>query len=138
MTILPSTPGGRRPFRVRHLMMALVVSMAALALGACYESTTVECVSDEGNLVVCPAGFVCTADRKGCTNTLCGNGIMDPGEECDDGNQDNTDDCVTPKGSDQGCKVAVCGDNRVRSNPANPNDKEDCDVSVDGHAQDTA
>ncbi len=34
----------------------------------------------------------------------CGNGVKDPGEECDDGNADNTDGCTTL------CKKNVCGD----------------------------
>jgi cysteine-rich repeat protein len=35
--------------------------------------------------------------------TFCGDGIVQPGEECDDGNQINTDACVN-------CKKAKCGD----------------------------
>ncbi|MCS6898603.1 MAG: DUF4215 domain-containing protein [Myxococcales bacterium] len=46
-----------------------------------------------------------------CTNTckkaVCGDGIVGPGEQCDDGNQDNTDACV------EGCKSAICGDGFV-------------------------
>ncbi len=34
----------------------------------------------------------------------CGDAVLDPGEECDDGNQDNTDNCTI------GCKNNVCGD----------------------------
>ncbi|HEV7731630.1 MAG TPA: DUF4215 domain-containing protein [Candidatus Binatia bacterium] len=35
---------------------------------------------------------------------VCGNGIPEGTEQCDDGNDDNNDDCVA------GCKDAVCGD----------------------------
>ncbi|MBW2260644.1 MAG: DUF4215 domain-containing protein [Deltaproteobacteria bacterium] len=36
--------------------------------------------------------------------TTCGNGVLDPGEECDDGNDDDSDACL---GS---CREARCGD----------------------------
>jgi cysteine-rich repeat protein len=39
----------------------------------------------------------------------CGNGIVEVGEECDDGNFDDTDDCPST------CRVAFCGDGFVRS-----------------------
>ena len=35
---------------------------------------------------------------------VCGNAVVEDGEECDDGNSDNGDACV------EGCKQAVCGD----------------------------
>lgn len=38
---------------------------------------------------------------------LCGNGVLDPGEECDDGNDDDTDACRND------CKRARCGDGVV-------------------------
>ncbi len=38
---------------------------------------------------------------------VCGDGVIDPGEECDDGNIDNGDSCV------EGCKSAICGDGFV-------------------------
>ena len=37
----------------------------------------------------------------------CGNGTVDPGEECDDGNQDNSDGCT------RFCRRSVCGDGIV-------------------------
>jgi cysteine-rich repeat protein len=39
------------------------------------------------------------------TYTLCGNGVLDPGEQCDDGNRDDTDGCTTA--------CTVCGDGIV-------------------------
>jgi cysteine-rich repeat protein len=38
---------------------------------------------------------------------LCGNGILDPGEECDDGNTFDCDSCTST------CKIARCGDGFV-------------------------
>ena len=44
---------------------------------------------------------------SGGPDPVCGDGNVDPGEECDDANADNTDTCV------DGCKSAVCGDGFV-------------------------
>ena len=52
----------------------------------------------------------------------CGNGAMDPGEACDDGNADNRDGCTTA------CRLAGCGDGYVQSGLG-----EQCD---DGNAVD--
>src|SRR5438132_1247278 len=41
----------------------------------------------------------------GCQFEQCGNGILDPGEECDDGNTTPCDGCT-------GCRVDFCGDGR--------------------------
>ena len=39
-----------------------------------------------------------------CQKNICGDGVLDPGEECDDGNQSNADACLTT------CIAASCGD----------------------------
>lgn len=52
---------------------------------------------------------------------LCGNGDVDPGEQCDDGNVDNTDHCLAD------CSLAVCGDGFVKAG------SEQCD---DGNSDD--
>ena len=56
----------------------------------------------------------------------CGNGIINSGEECDDGNRIATDSCT------DSCKLAVCGDGHVRTDlgPSEA-DFESCD---DGEA----
>jgi hypothetical protein len=54
---------------------------------------------------------------EGCP--VCGNGVVESGETCDDGNHDNTDDC--PDGIGGTCDPAVCGDGHVLA------DTEDCD-----------
>jgi cysteine-rich repeat protein len=40
---------------------------------------------------------------------VCGNGTTDPGEQCDDGNEENTDACTND------CLLPVCGDGFVRA-----------------------
>ncbi len=82
-------------------LSALGIAIAALSLTACFDSQTVECSGG----VICPAGSVCTADGLGCVSaTGCGDMIVGPGEECDDGNQVDTDDCKAD------CTINVCGD----------------------------
>ena len=52
---------------------------------------------------------------------VCGDTVIDPGEECDDGNQDDADTCTNA------CAAAACGDGK-------PQMGEECD---DGNADDT-
>ncbi len=44
---------------------------------------------------------------SGGPSPVCGDGVLDDGEGCDDGNADNTDTCV------EGCVSAACGDGFV-------------------------
>jgi hypothetical protein len=48
---------------------------------------------------------------EGCP--VCGNGVVEAGETCDDGNQDNTDAC--PDGIFGSCDGAICGDGFVQA-----------------------
>ena len=49
-----------------------------------------------------------TAAATACVSN-CGNGQVDAGEQCDDGNQDNTDACLNS------CQSAACGDGVTRT-----------------------
>jgi cysteine-rich repeat protein len=51
--------------------------------------------------------------------SLCGNGIVDPGEECDDANNIDGDGCSAT------CKFEFCGDNIIN------NDWEECETDSD-------
>ena len=52
---------------------------------------------------------------------VCGNGLPDAGEECDDGNSDETDGCTT------GCRLAACGDGCWHElTEEDRNEDEDC------------
>ena len=47
------------------------------------------------------------------TEAACGNGSVEVGEQCDDGNDTNTDECTN------GCEVGVCGDGvHARTSPS--------------------
>jgi cysteine-rich repeat protein len=52
---------------------------------------------------------------------VCGDGVVDPGEACDDGNPDDTDDCL------QGCVLAACGDGKVHTGVEACDDGNDVD-----------
>ncbi|MFO7181492.1 MAG: hypothetical protein DIU78_022500, partial [Pseudomonadota bacterium] len=54
-----------------------------------------------------------------CAPETCGNGKLEEGEECDDGNADNGDDCLSS------CREATCGDGFVREGV------EECDDGKD-------
>jgi cysteine-rich repeat protein len=63
----------------------------------------------------CTFGGVSGFCRAGtCQAARCGNGFIEPGEQCDDSNQINTDACV-------GCMSARCGDGFIRAGT------EECD-----------
>ncbi len=63
----------------------------------------------------------CRFDTTQCRSVGCGNGTLDPGEECDDGNQSNEDACLN------NCRDATCGDGHVYQG------HEECD---DGNTSD--
>jgi len=65
----------------------------------------------------CDLDGVCEPGEQalGCADCKdCGDGTVDPGEACDDGNDDDSDDCVR-------CNPATCGDGAVHAG------KEQCD-----------
>jgi cysteine-rich repeat protein len=49
-----------------------------------------------------------TSVSSSTSAAVCGDKIVDAGEDCDDGNSENTDECVN-------CKPATCGDGEVRA-----------------------
>ena len=67
----------------------------ALAAGCSGSSTDTVAVACSGG-VLCPEDATCTADGLGCTTTSCGNGVVDGGEQCDDGNLSDDDGCSAP------------------------------------------
>ncbi|MFH0851567.1 MAG: DUF4215 domain-containing protein [Candidatus Peregrinibacteria bacterium] len=57
----------------------------------------------------CPGGQTCDPRFCLCVNTVCGNGRVDPGEECDDGDTINDNVCSNA------CKFWRCGDGILQS-----------------------
>ncbi len=91
-----------------------------------------------GGTLACTTG--CRFDTTGCVRPGCGNGVVDSGEACDDGNTSNTDDCLN------NCKANTCGDGYVRTgveecDDGNASNSDDCLVTCvsarcgDGHLQ---
>ena len=61
-------------------------------------------------------------DGGGASLEKCGNGVLNEGEECDDGNRVDNDSCLG------NCQIPVCGDGIIWTGV------EDCDLQVPGDA----
>ena len=79
----------------------------------CSGSCQIEAECDGG----CGAEQVCRDGQ--CEDIGCGNGHVEAGEQCDDGNDDNTDECIDD------CRRAVCGDGHIRAGGAEACDDGD-------------
>ncbi|HRI09069.1 MAG TPA: DUF4215 domain-containing protein [Nannocystaceae bacterium] len=78
------------------------------------DSTTFVMMTDPGTSGVSVTGTTgSTSDTTGAPDPFCGDGVMDPGEECDEGaaNSD-TGSCTSA------CKLPVCGDGFVQAGEA--------------------
>ena len=86
---------------MRMSRFTVIVAVAAgLALGACAsDPKTLQCSTG----IECPNDTICAAVQPICLTTLCGNGLIDPGEDCDDGNVIDGDGCA------HDCKNEGCG-----------------------------
>ncbi len=86
---------------MKSLFLALAFFVVAATSGCANKPAAHECASG----IVCPDPLQCAAVQKVCISNSCGNGIVDPGELCDDGNIINGDGCAAD------CKSAeACGD----------------------------
>jgi cysteine-rich repeat protein len=85
----------------------------------CEKGTITDCSMIPGKTYVsgttATCNDICTGWNDIIVCSLCGNGILDFGEECDDGNTSNNDDCKND------CTQNVCGDTYIRTG------KEECD-----------
>ncbi len=108
--------------------------------GYCSLSTSVNCATDAD----CPTDESCTpVGGDGCSATcvrepICGDGIPEGSEQCDDQNTSNTDACVGT------CQLAYCGDTYTRSGVEECDDGDndsgdgcswDCKLEVCGNAR---
>ena len=80
-----------------------------LNMVTCLTSFAEECDNGVANSDIEPG-----ACRTDCTLPFCGDGVIDPGEECDDGNFDDRDECTNF------CEAPRCGDGIVHEG-------EECD-----------
>lgn len=112
-----------RPTRLMTASMFVLFSTVSCGDSGGTGETQDGCTPNETQACLCPGGSedgvqVCSSDGRSfsvceCGNLqdLCGNGIKDAGEDCDDGNNDNTDDCT------QACFTELfCGDGLVTGN----------------------
>lgn len=91
----PGVSGLRTPRRLAALALC-----ACLASVACVKAPEAqECPTG----VYCPAGSRCAARQNVCIFTPCGNGRLDPGEACDDGNVLDGDGCNATCTSNETC-----------------------------------
>lgn len=92
------------------LTLARIQSSASLLLAALIAS----CASSDSTVCpqtgrVCPADTQCVSEGRECAISSCGNGVEEPGEECDDGENESGlegDSCSAT------CLKAVCGNGR--------------------------
>ena len=98
--------GGTDDFAV--MTSGMGTSGSTTAEGEASSSTSSEGESSGGELSTSSSGGAdTTGSSSGTTGTgeaVCGNGVADDGEECDDGNDDEFDACTSE------CTVPVCND----------------------------
>ena len=110
----------------RALVGVLTAGFGLGLLGACFDAAFMlgrpcEDDGDCGPTLACING-ICGG---GEADPLCGNGLVDTNEECDDGNENDNDKCTNT------CKLAFCGDGIVETateecDDANANDSDAC------------
>jgi len=79
------------------------VAAGALMFGCVGDPGAIECATG----IICPSGTSCAAVQQVCIVNNCGNGLVDTGEACDDGNIMEGDGCSSS------CKAEGCGNNLV-------------------------
>ncbi|MBL9015037.1 MAG: DUF4215 domain-containing protein [Myxococcales bacterium] len=84
------------------------VAGALTALAGCPQEPASKICPGTG--ILCPEDMYCGAVQPICLTTACGNGLVDPGEECDDGNVLGGDTCSTI------CRKESCGNNVLDPN----------------------
>jgi cysteine-rich repeat protein len=72
----------------------------AIAAAACVKQPSAQSCPTG---IYCPAGMGCAANQAVCIVDLCGNGVLDPGEACDDGNIIDGDGCSADCKSNETC-----------------------------------
>jgi cysteine-rich repeat protein len=108
--------------------IACPAALTCSPVGGCVEPSLVAvcdgrvdgdpCMPDEMRQWHCRGGV--------CADTRCGDAIVDPGEQCDDGNDSDTDGCS------RNCAAATCGDGTLQDgelcDDGNANPGDGCDA----------
>ncbi|HSP95853.1 MAG TPA: hypothetical protein VL049_01235, partial [Candidatus Dormibacteraeota bacterium] len=83
--------------RARRARASVAARAAATCDAAAFSDlsgrTVAQFLADVGSRADCLVGGVYVQDRLRCPAPVCGNGMEEAGEECDDGNADDTDTC---------------------------------------------
>ena len=115
-----------------NLKILLGVVLGGCLLTGCFDWTIpagarLTCAVDapeqyNGTAVGCPEGWTC--DGTQCVSMSCGNGEIDPGEECDDATANN-DELTGASVCRTNCRRPYCGDGVI-------DEGEACDDGADG------
>jgi len=73
------------------MILTTAVAVAALTCGT--QETLKLCSARDGGSYVCPENLACSVEQSVCVPLFCGDGRLDPGEVCDDGNNRDGDGC---------------------------------------------
>ncbi len=99
-------------------LLRFQICAALLTMTGCFEPASTTCSSG----LVCAEGSKCTHGGAQCipVDSTCGDGKLDPGEQCDDGNIAGNDAC-----SADCTRIPVCGDAVIDTAPDGSG--EECD-----------
>ena len=102
------------------LLLALGVGLSFVA--GCPQPQSATCPSGR----ICPSPYTCAAGQDICILGNCGNGVIDMGEKCDDGNVVNDDQCNSTCSSDN-----ICGNGIIDNTFSDATRNEVCDDGSD-------
>ena len=88
--------------------------------GSDLKGTSCSDLSFTGGTLACDSQ--CGFDTSGCTNAVCGDGVTDAGEQCDDGAANGAGSCCSSSCQLQNCSVGALKDSFVRTSQHNTNE----------------
>lgn len=77
------------PFSSAPTLLPVFAACTALAIAGCSDAP----MHSRAAAITCPPNMVRAARQAICIDNACGNGVVDPGEVCDDGNRIAGDGC---------------------------------------------
>jgi cysteine-rich repeat protein len=112
------------PFAAR---IARAIGALALCAAACGSQETFKLCNIGGTSYLCPESLECGGSTATCVTDACGNGVVDLGEQCDDGNAVAGDGC-SPHCQREECGNAVL-DPGEQCDDGNLNSGDGCSAS---------